>query len=316
MKRALVAGGAGLIGSHLCEHLLERGYEVIGVDNFLSSSHNNVVPLVDRSGFSFLEHDVLAPLPDLDNLDEIYHLASPASPVFFESLAEDIAMVNSVGTWQLLQHARQHDATFLLASTSEVYGDPEKHPQHETYSGNVNTVGPRAPYDESKRFAETLTYLAATRYGVDARIVRIFNTYGPRMRVDDGRAIVDFIGRALRGEPLVIFGDGSQTRSWCFVTDMALGIHRAMICDVEPAFPINLGNPGEMTVLRIAEMVIEMAGSDSTLEFAPLPPDDPVRRRPDIGRARDLLAWEPRVTIEDGLAATVAWYRDKAGPGA
>ncbi len=316
MKRALVAGGAGLIGSHLCERLLERGYEVVGLDNFLSSSRDNVAPLVNRPGFTFLEHDVLAPLPDTGKLDEIYHLASPASPVFFESLAEEIAMVNSVGTWQLLQHARQHNARFLLASTSEVYGNPLEHPQRETYFGNVNTIGPRAPYDESKRFAETLTYLAATRYGVDTRIVRIFNTYGPRMRVDDGRAVVDFIGRALRGEPLVIFGDGSQTRSWCYVTDMARGIHRAMTCDVEPTFPINLGNPDEMTVLQIAEMVIKMAGAGSALEFAPLPPDDPVRRRPDIGRARELLDWEPRVTVEDGLGATVDWYRMHAGTSA
>ena len=316
MKRALVAGGAGLLGSHVCERLLERGYEVIGVDNFLSSSRDNVAALIDRPGFTFLEHDVLARLPDVGDLDEIYHLASPASPIFFESLAEEIAMVNSVGTWQLLQHARQHNARFLLASTSEVYGNPLEHPQRETYFGNVNTIGPRAPYDESKRFAETLTYLAATRYEVNARIVRIFNTYGPRMRVDDGRAVVDFIGRALRGEPLVIFGDGSQTRSWCYVTDMARGIHRAMTSDIEPAFPINLGNPGEMTVLEIAEMVIAIAGTGSTLEFAPLPPDDPVRRRPDIGRARELLDWEPRITVEDGLAATVDWYRERAGTSA
>ncbi|HJN39231.1 MAG TPA: NAD-dependent epimerase/dehydratase family protein, partial [Chloroflexota bacterium] len=226
MRRALVAGGAGLIGSHLCEYLLGEGYEVVAVDNFVSSSRGNVEALSGRDGFSFMEHDVLDLLPDVGSVDEVYHLASPASPVFFEELAEEIAMVNSVGTWNLLEFARDHRATFLLASTSEIYGDPEQHPQGESYPGNVHTIGLRAPYDESKRFAETLTYLAAQKHRVDARIVRIFNTFGPRMRIDDGRAVVEFIMRALQSEPLVVFGDGTQTRSWCFVTDMVVGIHR------------------------------------------------------------------------------------------
>ncbi len=313
MRRALVAGGAGLIGSHLCEYLLGEGYEVIAVDNFVSSSRGNVGALSGRDGFSFVEHDVLDLLPDVGSVDEVYHLASPASPVFFEELAEEIAMVNSVGTWNLLEFARDHRATFLLASTSEIYGDPEQHPQGESYPGNVHTIGLRAPYDESKRFAETLTYLAAQKHRVDARIVRIFNTFGPRMRIDDGRAVVEFIMRALQSEPLVVFGDGTQTRSWCFVTDMVVGIHRAMTVAMDPALPINLGNPREMTIREVAEQVIAAAGGDSTIEYAPLPPDDPVRRCPDIGRARELLDWEPQVAIEDGLAATIAWYRDQLG---
>ncbi len=313
MRRALVAGGAGLIGSHLCEYLLGEGYEVIAVDNFVSSSRGNVGALSGRDGFSFVEHDVLDLLPDVGSVDEVYHLASPASPVFFEELAEEIAMVNSVGTWNLLEFARDQGATFLLASTSEIYGDPEQHPQGESYPGNVHTIGLRAPYDESKRFAETLTYLAAQKHRVDARIVRIFNTFGPRMRIDDGRAVVEFIMRALQSEPLVVFGDGTQTRSWCFVTDMVVGIHRAMTVAMDPALPINLGNPREMTIREVAEQVIAAAGGDSTIEYAPLPPDDPVRRCPDIGRARELLDWEPQVAIEDGLAATIAWYRDQLG---
>ncbi len=313
MRRALVAGGAGLIGSHLCEYLLGEGYEVIAVDNFVSSSRGNVGALSGRDGFSFVEHDVLDLLPDVGSVDEVYHLASPASPVFFEELAEEIAMVNSVGTWNLLEFARDQGATFLLASTSEIYGDPEQHPQSESYPGNVHTIGLRAPYDESKRFAETLTYLAAQKHRVDARIVRIFNTFGPRMRIDDGRAVVEFIMRALQSEPLVVFGDGTQTRSWCFVTDMVVGIHRAMTVAMDPALPMNLGNPREMTIREVAEQVIAAAGGDSTIEYAPLPPDDPVRRCPDIGRARELLDWEPQVAIEDGLAATIAWYRDQLG---
>ena len=313
MRRALVAGGAGLIGSHLCEYLLGEGYEVVAVDNFVSSSRGNVEALSGRDGFSFMEHDVLDLLPDVGSVDEVYHLASPASPVFFEELAEEIAMVNSGGTWNLLEFARDHRATFLLASTSEIYGDPEQHPQGESYPGNVHTIGLRAPYDESKRFAETLTYLAAQKHRVDARIVRIFNTFGPRMRIDDGRAVVEFIMRALQSEPLVVFGDGTQTRSWCFVTDMVVGIHRAMTVAMDPALPMNLGNPREMTIREVAEQVIAAAGGDSTIEYAPLPPDDPVRRCPDIGRARELLDWEPQVAIEDGLAATIAWYRDQLG---
>lgn len=283
------------------------------MDNFVSSSRGNVEDLSRRDGFVFFEHDVLEPLPDVGSIDEVYHLASPASPVFFEELAEEIAMVNSVGTWKLLEFSREQGATFLLASTSEVYGDPNEHPQRESYPGNVHTIGLRAPYDESKRFAETLTYVATKAHGVDTRIVRIFNTFGPRMRLDDGRAVVEFIVRALRGEPLVVFGDGSQTRSWCFVTDMVTGIHGAMTSAVEPATPINLGNPREMTIREVAEKVIAVAGSDSTIEFAPLPPDDPVRRCPDITRARELLSWEPEVTVEDGLAATVGWYRKQVG---
>lgn len=313
MKRVLVAGGAGLIGSHLSELLLDRDCEVLVIDNFLSSSRDNVLSLVKHPRFTLVEQDVLKPFSQVGDINEIYHLASPASPVFFQSLAEEIAMVNSTATWQLLDLARKNNARFLLASTSEIYGDPLEHPQKETYFGNVNTLGPRAPYDESKRFGETLTYLAATKYGVDARIVRIFNTYGPRMRFDDGRAVVDFIGRALRGESLVIFGDGSQTRSWCYVTDMARGIHKAMTYNIESAFPVNLGNPGELTVLQIAQMIIEMTNSNSTLEFAPLPAGDPVRRRPDITRARNLLGWEPQVPIEEGLAYTISWYREQSG---
>lgn len=313
MKRVLVAGGAGLIGSHLCELLLERDCEVLVIDNFLSSSRDNLLSLVKHPRFTFVEQDVLQPFSQDGDINEIYHLASPASPIFFQALAEEIAMVNSTATWHLLDLARKKNARFLLASTSEIYGDPLEHPQKETYLGNVNTIGPRAPYDESKRFGETLTYLAATKYGVDTRIVRIFNTYGPRMRFDDGRAVVDFIGRALRGESLVIFGDGSQTRSWCYVTDMVRGIHKAMICDIESAFPVNLGNPGELTVLQIAQMVIKMTNSNSTLEFAPLPPGDPVRRRPDITRARSILEWEPQVPIEEGLAYTISWYREQSG---
>ncbi len=314
--KAVVAGGAGFIGSHLCERLLDEGVAVTCVDNLLTGARANVAHLLPRKGFSLLEHDVSLPL-DLE-ADAVFHLASPASPNPLSAksyLAHPIetALANSQGTHQLLELARRYQAQFLFASTSEVYGDPHEHPQRETYWGNVNPNGIRACYDESKRFGEAISMVYARTLGVDVRIVRIFNTYGPRCDPADGRVVPNFVAQALRNEPITVYGDGSQTRSLCFVSDLVDGLWRAMTSASTRGEVFNLGNPEEHTVLEYAEMIRELCGSTSEITHEPLPPDDPTRRQPDIAKARAVLGWEPRVPLREGLTRTIAWYADQLG---
>jgi dTDP-glucose 4,6-dehydratase len=305
--RFLVTGAAGFIGSHLCDRLLAEGHEVIAVDNLLTGSMANLEHLDERQGFRFLLHDVCEPLALEEPLDGIFHLASPASPRDYMEHPIETLDVGSLGTRRMLELARQHGAGFLLTSTSECYGDPLVHPQPETYWGNVNPVGPRSCYDEAKRFAEALTMAYRRVYGLRTSIARIFNTYGPRMKLDDGRVVPTFLDQALRGAPLTVYGDGSQTRSFCYVSDMIEGLWRLWLSG-EPG-PINLGNPVELSVLEFARKILELTGSSSPIQFLPLPQDDPRRRQPDITKARQLLGWEPRVSLEEGLRETIAWFR-------
>lgn len=311
----LVTGGAGFIGSHLCESLLRRGYRVIAVDNFLTGRKENLAHIATHPAFALIEQDVvqLDIKRHIGKVTHIFHLASPASVVDYQKLPEETALVNSVGTRNLLLVARETGARFLFASTSEVYGDPREHPQGETYWGNVNPVGPRACYDESKRFGEMMTMVYHRTHGVDARIVRIFNTYGPRMRPDDGRVVSNFVHQAIRGEPITVYGDGSQTRSFCFVSDMVEGITRALFTPGTKGEIINLGNPQEYRMLDLATEIRDMAGSPSPIVYKELPPDDPCRRRPDITKARTLLGWEPTVSVTEGLQKTIEYYRSPAG---
>jgi dTDP-glucose 4,6-dehydratase len=304
--RILITGAAGFLGSHLCDRFLAEGHEVVGMDNFITGSPDNVAHLAGRSDFRLVEHDVTRYI-DLDGpLDGVLHFASPASPVDYLELPIQTLKVGSLGTHNTLGLAKAKGARFLLASTSEVYGDPQVHPQVESYWGNVNPVGPRGVYDEAKRFAEAMTMAYHRFHGVETRIVRIFNTYGPRMRPSDGRVVSNFIVQALRGDPLSIYGEGDQTRSFTYVDDLVDGIHRLFFSDrVEPT---NVGNPGEFTVRQLAERVLEMTGSRSELSFLPLPEDDPKVRRPDIGVARSVLDWEPRVPLEEGLRRTIPYF--------
>jgi dTDP-glucose 4,6-dehydratase len=304
--RVLVTGGAGFIGSHLCEFLLARGAEVVGMDNLLTGSVENIAHLADPR-FSFVKHDVTNYIEVAGPLDYVLHFASPASPVDYAQLPIQTLKVGALGTHKALGLAREKGARFLLASTSEVYGDPLVHPQREEYWGNVNPVGPRGVYDEAKRFAEAMTMAYHRFHGLDTRIARIFNTHGPRMRIGDGRAIPTFITQALRGEPITVHGDGSQTRSFCYISDMVEGIWRLMQAPVNE--PVNLGNPKEMTLLALAEKIVALAGSQSRVRFTPLPVDDPKVRQPDITRARTLLGWEPRVDLDEGLSRTLDWFR-------
>ncbi|HEY6738302.1 MAG TPA: UDP-glucuronic acid decarboxylase family protein [Actinopolymorphaceae bacterium] len=307
MPRAVVTGGAGFLGSHMCERLLAQGYEVVCLDNFLTGRPENVEPLLAHPGFRLIRYDVTDYLHVGGPVDAVLHFASPASPVDYLQLPIDTLKVGSIGTLHALGLARDKGARFLLASTSEAYGDPLVHPQPETYWGNVNPVGPRGVYDEAKRFAEALTVAYRTTHGVDTAIVRIFNTFGPRMRPHDGRAIPTFIRQALRGEPLTVAGDGTQTRSICYVDDMVEGICRLLESDA--AGPMNIGNPHEVSMIELARWIRKLADSDSRIEFVPRPEDDPQIRQPDITLARTTLGWEPRVEVEDGLRATVAWFR-------
>jgi UDP-glucuronate decarboxylase len=306
MKRILVTGGAGFIGSHLVDKLLARGDDVIVVDNLFTGRKENFLHHRDNPRFEFIRHDIVEPL--LLDVEEVYHLACPASPIHYQNNPIKTVKTNVSGTLNMLGLARRVRARFLLASTSEVYGDPHVHPQVETYWGNVNTVGPRSCYDEGKRVAETLAYCYREQNGVDARIVRIFNTYGPRMIFDDGRVVSNFIVQALRGEPLTMNGDGSQTRSFCYVDDLVDGLIAAMDA---PSFrgPANLGNPGEFTIAQLAEMVIRMTGSKSTLERRPLPQDDPGKRKPDITVAARELQFQPKVMLEEGLRRTIQEFQ-------
>lgn len=313
--RVIVTGVAGLIGSHLAEALLARGDHVTGVDNFVSGSRANLRQLLANPRFEFLEADVTEP-GSLDELgrtapDAVCHLASPASPRYFTAHPLEILRAGSLGTFATLELAQAHGARYLLASTSEVYGEPQVHPQTEEYWGNVNPIGPRACYDESKRFAEAVTSTHARSFGVDTAIARIFNTYGPRMRVDDGRVVSNFVVQALRGEPLTIHGDGSQTRSFCYVTDQVRGL--IALLDSDERGPINIGNPAEFTVLELAKIVLELTGSRSPIEHLPLPEDDPTHRRPDVSRAVEALGWRPEVPLREGLPHVIAYFRELLG---
>jgi dTDP-glucose 4,6-dehydratase len=304
--RALVTGGAGFLGSHLCERLIAEGYLVVCVDNLSTGVRENVVHLEGDPGFEYVHHDVTLPLRIEGRLDEVYHFASPASPKDFERIPIQILMAGSAGTHNALDLALARDARFLLASSSEVYGDPLVHPQHEDYRGNVSTTGVRSVYDEAKRFAEALTTAYRRHRGLNAYIARIFNAYGPKSKLDDGRVVPTFISQALAGTPLTVYGDGTQTRSLQYVDDLVEGVYRLMQSDEDR--PVNIGNPVEYTVREIAEMVIELSGSRSEIVYQPLPRDDPRRRCPDISRARETLGWEPRTPAMEGLKRTLAWF--------
>jgi len=307
-RRVVITGAAGFIGSHLAETLLDRGWSVVGIDNLLTGDIANIAHLAGRE-FHFIKHDVTNYIYIDGPVDAVLHWASPASPIDYLELPIQTLKVGALGTHKALGLAKEKGARFVLASTSEIYGDPLEHPQRETYWGNVNPIGPRGVYDEAKRFAEAITVAYHRYHGIDAKIVRIFNTYGPRMRVNDGRAVPTFISQALRGEDITIFGDGSQTRSFCYISDLVDGVVRLTESAVNE--PVNIGNPHEMTIEEIARTIIRMVGSPSRLAYRPLPTDDPKVRQPDITRARTLLGWEPRVPLERGLESTIAYFRNK-----
>jgi UDP-glucuronate decarboxylase len=310
-RRILVTGGSGFLGSHLCERLLEDGHEVVCLDNFFTGTRANVEHLLDNHRFELMRHDVTEPLTV--EVDEVYHLACPASPIHYQRNPVRTIRTAVEGTLNILDLAREVRARVLIASTSEIYGDPVEHPQRESYWGNVNPIGPRACYDEGKRCAEALAVSYATQYGVEVRIARIFNTYGPRMHENDGRVVSNFTVQALRHEPITVYGEGQQTRSFCFATDLIEGFVRLM-ASKHGVEPVNLGNPREITVLELAEMTRRLAKSRSEIIRAPLPKDDPTRRKPDITRAQKLLdGWGPRVGLEEGLAATVADFKQRLG---
>lgn len=305
--RIVVAGAAGFVGSHVCDRLLAEGHSVLALDNLLTGKRRNLAHLAGEPRFQFVEQDITRPFSVEGPVDAVMNLASPASPKDYLEYPIETLDVGSIGTRHMLELARIKGARFLLSSTSECYGDPTVHPQVETYWGNVNPVGPRSCYDESKRFAEALTMACHRQFGLATNIARIFNTYGPRMKLNDGRVVPAFLDQALRGQPITIFGDGSQTRSFCYVDDLVDGLYRLMLSDER--YPVNLGNPCEMTILEFAEHIRRQTGSRSSLVFRPLPEDDPKQRRPDIGKARALLGWEPRVSLEDGLERTLAYFR-------
>jgi dTDP-glucose 4,6-dehydratase len=307
-KRVVITGAAGFIGSHLSDALLDRGYAVVGIDNLLTGDLANIAHIKNRE-FEFIKHDVTNYINVDGPVDYVLHWASPASPIDYLELPIPTLKVGALGTHKALGLAKAKGAAFVIASTSEVYGDPLEHPQKETYWGNVNPVGPRGVYDEAKRFAEAMTMAYHRYHGVDAKIVRIFNTYGPRMRVRDGRAVPAFMSQALKNEDVTVFGDGSQTRSFCYVSDLVDGIIKLMLSKEND--PVNIGNPAEMTIKQIAETIIEMTGSKSKIVYRPLPVDDPKVRKPDITRARTLLGWEPKVELREGLTKTIDYFKTK-----
>jgi len=310
--KLLVAGGAGFVGSHLCARLLDAGHTVACVASLITGNRRNVAHLDGRPRFELVGHDGAEPLDVA--AEGVFHLASPASPVAYQNHPEETSLANALGSYQLLRLARRHGARYLFASTSEIYGDPEEHPQRESYWGRVNPVGPRSCYDESKRFGEALTVVYLNQYGLDARIVRIFNTYGPHSDPNDGRLVPNFVSQALRGEPITVYGDGSQTRSLCYVDDLVRGIDLAMFRPNTAGAIVNLGNPEEHTVLEYAEIIRDLIGSEAQIVFRPPPVDDPTRRRPDITRARELLGWQPEVPLRTGLERTINWFRAQAAP--
>jgi dTDP-glucose 4,6-dehydratase len=309
MERTLITGGAGFLGSHLCDYLIEKGHEVICIDNLSTGNMENISHLLGKKRFSFIQYDVTNYLHVDGELHNILHFASPASPIDYLRMPIQTLKVGSLGTHKALGLALSKKARFLLASTSECYGDPLVHPQTEDYWGNVNPVGPRGVYDEAKRFAESMTMAYHRYHGVETRIVRIFNTYGPRMRLQDGRALPAFMSQCLRGEDLTVFGDGTQTRSFCYVDDLVEGICRLLSSG--EVYPVNLGNPDEITLLELAHRILGVTGSKSRIVYRPLPEDDPKLRRPDIGKAKRLLGWEPRVSLDEGLKRVLPYFRNK-----
>ena len=308
MPRVVITGAAGFIGSHLSETLLDRGFSVVGIDNLLTGDLANIAHLRDRD-FQFIRHDVTNYIDVDGNVDYVLHWASPASPIDYLELPIPTLKVGALGTHKALGLAKAKGAVFMIASTSEVYGDPLEHPQKETYWGNVNPIGPRGVYDEAKRFAEAMTVAYRRFHNLDTKIVRIFNTYGPRMRIRDGRAVPAFMSQALLNQDVTVFGDGSQTRSFCYISDLVDGLIRLMLSKEND--PINIGNPQEMTIEQIARQIIEMTGSKSQIIYKPLPTDDPKVRQPDITRARTLLGWEPKVSLEEGLGRTIEYFKTK-----
>lgn len=303
----IVTGGAGFLGSHLCDRLLDEGLRVICIDNLLTGNINNISHLFGNQNFQFVKHDITNYIFVPDRVDFILHFASPASPIDYLKFPIQTLKVGSLGTHKVLGLAKEKKARFLLASTSEVYGDPAIHPQSEDYWGNVNPIGPRGVYDEAKRFAEAMTMAYHRYHGVDTRIVRIFNTFGPRMRLDDGRALPAFVGQALRGEDISVFGDGSQTRSFCYVSDLVDGIYKLLMSN--EVYPVNIGNPEEITIKQFAEEVIKLTGSKSKLSFQNLPEDDPKVRQPDISKAKKVLGWEPKISRKEGLKITIDFFK-------
>jgi dTDP-glucose 4,6-dehydratase len=311
-RLSVVTGGAGFLGSHLVDHLLANGHKVVAIDNFVTGSVANIAHLAGDRDFKFIQQDVTEFLFLDGPVDYVWHFASPASPIDYLELPIQTLKVGSLGTHKALGLAKEKGARFLITSTSEIYGDPLVHPQREDYWGNVNTIGPRGCYDESKRFAEALVMAYHRQHGIDTKIVRIFNTYGPRMRLNDGRVVPAFISQALKNKPITVFGKGGQTRSFCYCSDLIDGIYRLMMSDTND--PVNIGNPVEMTVLEFAREIIRATGSRSKIVFRPLPQDDPKQRRPDIGRAKAVLGWAPRVALAEGLVKTIEYFRGKISP--
>ncbi len=309
MKTALVTGGAGFLGSHLTDRLLKEGYKVIGIDNFVTGNPANLEHLKSNADYSFIEQDITKPLSIPGDVHYVFNFASPASPIDYLELPIETLTVGSLGTHNALELARTKKAVFLMASTSECYGDPLVHPQVESYWGNVNPIGPRGCYDEAKRYSEAITMAYLRYHKLDTKIVRIFNTYGPRMRLKDGRVVPAFVGEALRGEPITVFGDGSQTRSFCYCSDLIDGIYKLSQSDYHE--PVNIGNPTELTIKEFAERIVRITGSKSTITYQALPTDDPKQRRPDITLAGKLLGWKPVVDLETGLTETIEWFKSR-----
>jgi dTDP-glucose 4,6-dehydratase len=311
--RTLITGGGGFIGSHLCERFLAEGHDVVAVDNFITGQKSNLKPLMSEPRFRLIEHDISQPLAIDGPVDNILHFASPASPVDYLMYPIQTLKVGSLGTHNTLGLAKAKNARYLMASTSEVYGDPEQHPQREEYWGHVNPIGTRGCYDEAKRFSEAIVMAYHRSHGINTHIVRIFNTYGERMRLDDGRVLPNFMGQALRGEPVTVYGNGSQTRSFCYVSDLVEGIKRLLFTEFHE--PVNLGNPSEVSILEFAREILELSGSKSSLVFKPLPQDDPKVRKPDITRAKQLLGWDPKVDRHEGLKRTLAYFQKQVEKG-